>query len=127
MTPNEIKNAYRAIQELTGVVFPYRVARAITALKKRLLEELETVAGMENALVKKYGGRVERGGTFKVSGADAQAFVDEYNALMVQDDESIKLPVVDVSVYADTLRLSPGAVEALEGIVIFEKEATDNG
>lgn len=126
MTPNQIKNAYKAIQELSGVGFPYRVSRGISAIKKRLGEELETVAEMENALVEKYGGRVERGGSIKISGSDAQAFADEYNALMEQDDESIKLPAVDVSAFADALRISPGAVEALEGIVIFE-EVTDNG
>lgn len=126
MTPNQIKNAYKAIQELSGVVFPYRVSRGISALKKRLGEELDTVAGMEKALVEKYGGKVDRNGAIKISGDDAQAFADEYNALMAQDDESIKLPAVDVSAFADTLRISPGAVEALEGIVIFE-EVTDNG
>lgn len=126
MTPNQIKNAYRAIQELSGVVFPYRVSRGISALKKRLGEELETVDGMEKALIEKYGGKVEHNGSVTISGTDAQAFADEYNALMAQDDESIKLPAVDVSAFADTLRISPGAVEALEGIVIFE-EVTDNG
>ena len=126
MTPNQIKDAYRAIQELSGVVFPYRVSRGISALKKRLGEELDTVAGMEKALVEKYGGKVERNGSITLSGEHAKAFSDEYNALMSQDDESIKLPVVDVSAFADTIRISPGAVEALEGIVIFE-EVTDNG
>lgn len=123
MTPNDIKNAYKAIQELSGTVFPYKVSRGIAALKKRLGEELETVAAMEMALVEKYGGIVEPNGSVRVRGANSQAFADEYNDLMVQDDESIKLPVVDVSAYADTLRISPGAVEALEGIVIFEEEA----
>lgn len=126
MTPNQIKSAYKAILELAGVVFPYRVSRGISVLKKRLGEELDTVAGMEKALVEKYGGKVDRSGSIKMSSEDAQAFADEYNALMEQDDESIKLPAVDVSAFADTLRISPGAVEALEGIVIFE-EVTDNG
>ena len=127
MTPNQIKDAYGAIQQLSGVVFPYRVSRGLSALKKRLGEELDTVAGMEKALVEKYGGKVGRNGSIKIAGADAQAFADEYNAMMVQDDESIKLPVVDVSAFADTIRISPGAVEALEGIVIFEEEAESNG
>lgn len=126
MTPNEIKNAYRAVQELSGVVFPYRVSRGISALKKRLGEELDTVAGMEKALVEKYGGKVDRNGSITLSGENAQAFSEEYNALMSQDDESIKLPAVDVSAFADTLRISPGAVDALEGIVIFEKEDENN-
>ena len=127
MTPNEIKNAYRAIQELSGVIFPYRVSRGISTLRKRLGEELDTVAGMEKALVEKYGGKVDRNGSITLSGEHAQAFSEEYNALMSQDDESIKLPAVDVSAFADTLRISPGAVDALEGIVIFDKEAEDNG
>ena len=127
MTPNEIKNAYRAVQELSGVVFPYRVSRGISALKKRLGEELDTVAGMEKALVEKYGGKVDRNGSITLSGENAQAVSEEYNAIMAQDDESIKLPAVDVSAFADTLRISPGAVDALEGIVIFEKEDNNNG
>ena len=127
MTPNEIKNAYRAIQELSGAVLPYRVSRGISALKKQLGEELDTVAGMEKAVVEKYGGRIERNGSITLNDENAKAFADEYNALMAQDDESIKLPVVDVSAFVDSLRLSPFAVDALEGIVIFEKEAEDNG
>ena len=126
MTPNQIKNAYRAIQELSGVVFPYRVARGIAALKKRLSEELEAVAAMESALVEKYGGNIDRSGSGKISGKEAQAFADEYNAMMAQDDESIHLPVVDVSKFADTLRISPDAVGWLEGMVIFE-EVKGNG
>lgn len=125
MTPNQIKNAYRAIQELSGVVFPYRVARGIAALKKRLLEEVEAVAAMESALVEKYGGKIDRTGNAKVSGKNAQAFVDEYNAMMEQNDESIQLPVVDVSAFADTLRISPDAVGWLEGIVLFEEVKND--
>ena len=126
MTPNQIKNAYRAIQELSGVVFPYRVARGIAALKKRLIEELEAVAAMGSALVEKYGGKIDRSGSAKISGKEAQAFADEYNAMMAQDDESIHLPVVDVSKFADTLRISPDAVGWLEGMVIFE-EVKGNG
>lgn len=125
MTPTEIKNAYKAVQELSGVVFPYRVSRGISSLKKRLGEELDTVASMEKALVEKYSGTVGRNGSIKISGADAQAFADEYNAMMAQDDGSIKLPVVDVSKFAEVIHISPGAVEALEGIVIFEKEEND--
>lgn len=125
MTPNQIKNAYRAIQELSGVVFPYRVARGIAALKKRLLEEVEAVAAMESALVEKYGGKIDRTGNAKVSGENAQAFVDEYNAMMEQNDESIQLPVVDVIAFADTLRISPDAVGWLEGIVLFEEVKND--
>lgn len=127
MTPNEVKNAFRAIQELSSVVFPFRVSRGISALKKRLGEELDTVAGMEKALVEKYGGKIERNGSVTISGDNAKAFADEYNALMAQDDDSIKLPKVDVSAFVDMIRISPGAVEALDGIVTFEKEDADNG
>lgn len=122
MTPNDIKNAYKAIQELSGTVFPYKVSRGIAALKKRLGEELETIAAMEMALVEKYGGRVEPNGSIRVRGANSQAFADEYNALMEQDDDSIQLPVADVSEQADMICITPGAVAALEGLVIFEKE-----
>lgn len=122
MTPNGVKNAFKAIQELSGVVLPYKVSRNLSKLKKRLGEELDTVAGMEQALIKRYGGKIEKNGAIKISGADAQAFADEFNALMAQNDDSIKLPTVDLSKYTDMIRISPGAVEALEGIVIFEED-----
>lgn len=122
MTPNDIKNAYKAIQELSGTVFPYKVSRGIAALKKRLGEELETVAAMEMALVEKYGGSVLPNGSVRVVGANSQAFADEFNAMMRQNDESIVLPVADVSEQADVICITPGAVAALEGLVIFEKE-----
>ena len=122
MTPNDIKNAYKAIQELSGTVFPYKVSRSIATLKKRLGEELETVAAMEMALVEKYGGSVLPNGSVRVVGANSQAFADEFNAMMGQNDESIVLPVADVSEQADVICITPGAVAALEGLVIFEKE-----
>jgi hypothetical protein len=122
MTPNDIKNAYKAIQELSGTVFPYKVSRSVSALKKRLSEELETVAAMEMALVEKYGGSVLPNGSVRVVGANSQAFADEFNAMMWQNDESIVLPVADVSEQADIICITPGAVAALEGLVIFEKE-----
>lgn len=121
MTPNKIVSAYKAIHELSSMVFPYKVSRNIASLKKRLTEEFDTVAAMEKAMVDKYDGKPHNGSFKFPDEKKAESFRKEYDAAMQQDDE-IKLPVVDLSRYMDMVRISPNAVEALEGLVIFEKE-----
>ena len=44
---------------------------------------------------------------------------------MMDQEDSITFPVVDLSKYTDMIRISPGALEALSGIVVFEKEEPD--
>lgn len=121
MTPNEIIHAYRAVQELSGAVFPFKLARDIARLKKRLSDEFSTVLAMERSLVEHYGGEV-KGNNFVFSTSSArEAFTKHYENVMTQDDDSIPLPTVNLTGYTDGLRLSPDAVAALEGIVIFEE------
>lgn len=126
ITPNRIVSAYKAIHELSGTVFPYREARGVAKLKKRLTEEFETVLGMEKSLVEEYGGKCASG-SYQFPDQDlAERFRQVYSAAMEQEDD-IPLSAVDLSKYTDTIRLSPGAVEALEGLVIFEKGEGANG
>lgn len=121
MTPNEIISAYRAVQELSGVVFPYKLARDIARLKTRLSEEFDVVLNVEQALVKSHGGKSKGGRYDFPSSAAKAAFAREYEELMNQNDSAISLPAVDISKYVDTLRISPDAIAALDGIVIFEE------
>lgn len=121
MTPRKIMGAYKAIHELIPIVLPYKAARQITKLKKRLVEEFETVVAQEEALVQEYGGQRE-GNRYKFSDEQvAQDFQVAHTAFLNQED-SIDLPHVDLSSYQDMIRVSIGAIEALEGIVTFEED-----
>lgn len=122
MTPKQIVAAYKAIHELSGTVLPYRAARGVEALKKRLTEEFETVLEMERNLAEEYGGKLGSGGYRFPDREQAERFRTIHNAAMEQEDD-IPLPAVDLSKYTDMLRISPGAIEALEGLVIWEEGA----
>ena len=125
MTPKQITAAYRGVLELSNVILPYKVARRVTALKKRLAEETDTVSEMEKALAVRYGGELHADGTCDFQDAETtRQFNDELEKLRSEDDD-IQLPHVDLSKYASAIRISPAAVEALEGIVTFEEG--DNG
>lgn len=122
MTSRQISAAYRAILELTGIVLPYAPSRGVMDLKKRLEAENDTVVAMEKNLVVEYGGEVHPGGQCDFSDTDtAQRFREALEEARDQADD-IKLPTVDLSKYTNLIRISPAAIEALEGIVIFEKE-----
>lgn len=125
MTPNKVVSAYRAIKEVSGMVFPYKTARAVASLKRKLQDEVDTIANTERALIEKHGGKANGLKIDFESHEKAVEFQAEYDGFMGQEAE-IKLPAVDLSMHIDTLRLSPDNIEALDGIVIFEKEGTDN-
>ena len=103
MTPRKITEAHKAMMELAGIPFPFKTARQLAKLKSRLDEEYLTVYNMDQALVRDMGGEIKANGNYKF-----------------QDSEALNL-----SKYTDMIRISPGALEALEGIVAFEKEDPD--
>ena len=120
MTPKKIINIYAALSELNSVVFPYKVARKIAGLNKRVREEFEIIVGQETALVKKYEGKRERDGKITFYDTEkAEKFAEEFEA-MQNEDVDISLVPVDISKYVDGLQLTPQSIEALEGVIIFE-------
>lgn len=125
MTPRKVLNAYRAIKEISGTVFPYKTARAVAALKRKLQAEVDVIADTERALVEKYGGKMTGSRVDFDSAENVTAFQTEYNNFMEQGAE-IDLPVVNLSKHTDALRLAPDTIEALEGIVIFEQEGVNS-
>lgn len=127
MTSDRITQAYKAIHELTSVPFPYSTARALMALKRRLKEEFEVVASMEDNLLASCHGTATPQGKFRFpTSEDAEAFADAHRELFAQQVD-IELPTVDLSPFTSMFRITPGAVEALDGIVIFEKEDEHGG
>lgn len=125
LTPKRIAAAYRAITELSTIVLPFQPSRAVMALKKKLAEETDTVAAAEKNMVREYGGTVNADGRCNFPDEDtAQKFHAAREAWLEQEDD-IKLPKVDLSKHTNLIRITPVALEALDGIVIFEKEDTD--
>lgn len=126
MTPKKVVSAYRAIKEISGTVFPYKTARAVALLKRRLQEESDIIADAQRSLVEHYGGKANGKRVDFADEEKASEFLTHYDSFMKEDTE-IKLPAVDLSKYVNTMRLTPDIIEGLDGIVIFEKEELDNG
>lgn len=121
LTIKRIVGAYRASRELSEMVLPFKTARAVAQLRKRLGEEYSTVVQMEKAMVDScHGEETEDGYRFPTK-EEAQAYYEAHRKMLEQEDD-VSLPVVDLSAYVAQLRITPGAIEDLEGLVIFEKE-----
>lgn len=120
MTANQIVNAYRAVHELKGLILPYKAAREVAQLKRKLDEEMPVIIRMEQAIVQKHGGKTKPDGSYDfdtpASAAACKAELDGFN----QEEEEVELPVVDLTKFVDQVSISPAAIEALEGIVLFE-------
>lgn len=127
LTPRQIIRACKAARELSEIVLPYKEARRIVTMKKRLEEELETIGHMEKAMVQEFGGKLELDGQTKFpDNAAAEAFLEKYNPAMDEPVE-LRLPRLDLSGYASRIRISAAAVEALDNIVTFDAEAGEDG
>lgn len=127
MTPPQIMDAYKATLRLSNTVFPYKVARNVARLKRRLEEEAEIISDTEKAIIEKYGGTVDKNGHASVGDPEkANECAEELNDFRKQEDD-IKFQVIDLSKYINTIRISPSDIEALEGIVIFEKGEVEDG
>lgn len=124
MTPNQIVNAYKAIRCLSDVVLPYKKARELSRLKKRIADEFGVVVEMESALVDKYRGKRDGGKYTFDSPETTNAFLTEYEKAMEQDAVFALRPV-DLSDHIGQLKISVEAIEALDGIIIFEKDESD--
>lgn len=121
MRQRDVITAYRAVQELTEARFPYSKAREVSALRKRLREEYETAAERELALAGEMGIEQTEAGRFRTKDPARAAEFRRRHEAQMEEAAEIGLPVVDLSEFAEMLRVSPGCLEALEGIVIFEK------
>lgn len=126
MTPEKIVAAHKAMTELGSVVFPYRVARQVAGLKKRLAEEVQAVVDLEKALAEQYGGKRQATGSYRFESQEKTAeYLEAHRLAMEEDDPSIQFDPVDISKYTNQIRISASSVEALDGFVIFEEG--DNG
>lgn len=120
MSPSQIMQAYRAIQELSTCVFPYKVTRNLHKLRRRINEEFDTVLVAEQAMVKQYGGTYSDGTYNFTDMVKAKAFHEAYSKWLDQQDD-LDLPVVDLSKYPDAIQISEAAIDALECVINFEE------
>ena len=125
MKAKQIIDACGGIRELTAMVLPYKTARALAALRKALQEELDAIVSNENALAESLGGK-RKGNAYAFEDAAArEKFAAEVEKMQEEDDETITLPRVDLSGQTAQMRISADAITALDGIVIFEREAKE--
>ena len=127
MTPNEVVAAYKAVLELSKIVLPYKIARQVAALNRALKAEHDTVAAAERAISCEHGGVISNGGSLDFPDAESANAFTAARAEYMEQDADIHLPKVDLTNFADQLRLSPESICALEGVVRFEKEENDGG
>lgn len=121
MRQRDVVAAYRAALELGEVRLPYRKAREVAALRRRLREEYETAAEREMDLARELGVEPGENGRFRTREAARAGEFRRRREEQMNEEAEIGLPVVDLSEFADTVQLSANCLEALEGIVIFEK------
>ena len=122
MTPNQIVSAHEAIRELSRVVLPYKTARQVARLKRRIDEEFEVISSMEKAIVEEFGGSIKGVHREFPDESTAAAFDEKMNTYWNEDAE-IKLPTVDLSKYAENIRISPATIDALDGLVKWEEKS----
>lgn len=121
MTLRQLVSAWRGVQELDRLVLPYATTKALVRLKRQLQEEVETARAMEKSLMEAHGGTPGENGRISFrTPEDLEAFQTKYEAAMTQEVEHF-LPPVDLTAYVEQVQLSPGAMEALEGIILFER------
>lgn len=120
LKPKQITAAYRAVQELCKIVFPYKTARGVATLCKRLADENNTVILVEKNLVKEYGGTVSADGHCGFPDNEAAMKFQEARNVWLEQEDEIELPKVDLSQNTSLIRITPAAIEALDGIVIFD-------
>lgn len=121
MRQRDVVAAYRAALELGEVRLPYRKAREVAALRRRLREEYETAAEREMDLARELGVEPGENGRFRTREAARAGEFRRRREEQMNEEAEIGLPVVDLSEFADMVQLSANCLEALEGIVIFEK------
>lgn len=121
MTPTQISNIYAALGELDGLVLPYKVSRKLTGLIRAVRSEYEAVIKAEAALVEQYGGKYSGNNITFADEVKAREFGAAYDKFRAEDDDTIAFAPVDISRYTAQLNISPRAVDALDGIVIFEE------
>lgn len=126
MTPERIVKIHDALLELTGVRFPYKVARQLAALNRRVNEETDIISTMERDLVKQFGGTMSKLGALRFENDETrEAFAIAHAAIMLEENEEVTFPTVDLSKYTSMMTLSPSALDVLEGIIIFERGEPD--
>lgn len=121
MTGNQVLEAYRGVLELSKCVLPYKAARGVAALKRVLQNEYETLRDSESSIAETHGGTLS-GGQWTFPDIPSRETFDKELADFMQEDVDMDFPKVDISKYADQLRISPDTIFSLDGIVVFDKE-----
>jgi len=120
MKQREVIEAYKAVLELVEVRFPYQTAREVTELRRQLRKEYQIAAERERALAMEMGVEVLETGRFRTKDPEKAEAFQKRREEQMEESAEIDLPVVDLSAFAETLRVSPDCLWALEGIVQFE-------
>ena len=126
MTPTQITAAYRAAVEVSKTVLPYQVARRVAKLLRALAAEVDVVAAADRALADQFGGEVSAGGSITFRDQEQAAEFAAARAEYLRQEADIHLPRVDLSKYVDMMRITPEAIYALDGIVVFDVEEGDD-
>ena len=120
MTAEQILKANAAIDALMSTEIDWQDSYALIKLKRRLREEAEIFSEQERKLIDKYADKDESGnikienGRFRVSGDNAQKFMDERDKLCkVQVEWNEKRPALHIE------KIKPVIMEALTEFIDF--------
>lgn len=121
MTPKQLVSIYQSLNELSNVVLPYQKTREMVRLRRRVQDEIDTILTMEQTLAAKYGGTQGKDKTYHFPDVEKTKQFAQEHTQFYEHEEVIELPTVDLSQYTGFIRLSPAAMEALDGVVLFEE------
>lgn len=122
LNAQRIISAAQAITSLTTTTFAYRYARQISRLKRWLDEECTSISNAQIALVEKYHGVVHADGSITFDAPDDQKSFIAETSRQFQESIDYDVPVCDLrgGCNNDDLRISAVALEALDGMIIFD-------
>lgn len=123
LTTRRIVDAYAALNAIHFTCrLKYRDARKLSDLKKIFKGRCDVIGKLETDLVKQCGGQIHEDGKIEFSEPEfAATFVGEHNKLFEETDD-VDFTPVDMSSYIDNIEIPVESIDALDGIILFDKE-----
>ena len=124
LTARRVVDAYAALNTIHFTCrLKYRDARKLSDLKKLFKERIGVIGQMESDLVKQCGGQILENGKLEFSEPTfAETFIGEHTKMFEEKDD-VDFTPVDLSAYVDNIEIPVESIEALDGIILFDKEA----
>ena len=121
MKQGKIINAYNALSRLYMQQLPIKEAYKIFGLRKQMKGQYDFQVEREKQFLEKYNGYFDDNGEVKFhKREEAKQFADAVTELSEMEVEEQITPITMKMDALNDLKIMPGDIESLDGIVIFE-------